>query len=456
MTRMEEFKALQQELAQTPPELDSAVERARERTKKRLWKQRVFGVPIAGAAALFAVFVVLVNVYVPFAYACSNVPGLKALVQAVVFNTSLQEALEHDYVQPVVDSQSIGEFTVTVDAIIADQKQINVFYHVDSNIYSRYTDRIRFLDADGNDLDNVAASGGGMRKEISESSFATLNYAGNDTTPSGIRFTIRLTSATNTSSDSIDDWETLDAAHYTFTFDLDLDDYAISRGEIYQLDQWITLEGQRIYLKSAEIYPTHIRINVGQDEANSAYLQSMSFYLEDENGNRSEPIRNGTIAIDSDENTVAYCQESVYFLKSVHWTLHITGAVWLDKGQQYTTFELATGRPDGLLPPSIYYATAVKYQNDLHVLSVGREDIWGDYIGMASVVNRGDYVADRRITYNDLYEEELPPGIRIHVPEGYRFNQTVIENYPYDDFVQVRWARTRTTTFDTLIEVPIK
>ena len=93
MTRMEEYQALQQALQQTPPALDGSVERARRRAGRRLFRRRIFGVPAASLAALFAVFVVLVNVCVPFAYACGSVPALRTLVQAVSFNPSLKAAL---------------------------------------------------------------------------------------------------------------------------------------------------------------------------------------------------------------------------------------------------------------------------------------------------------------------------------------------------------------------------
>ena len=119
MTRMEEWSALQQTLEQTPPELEDTVARAKKRAQKRIWAKRLFGMPMAGAAALLAGFVLLVNLSTPFAYACADIPGLKPLVQAVAMNPSLRETLTHNYVQEVLATQQAGEFTVTVKWIFS-------------------------------------------------------------------------------------------------------------------------------------------------------------------------------------------------------------------------------------------------------------------------------------------------------------------------------------------------
>ena len=82
MTRNEEYQALLQELETTPAALDGAVERALRR-RKRDRRLRLFGVPAGSLAACFAAFVLLVNLFPPFARACGSVPVLRELAQAV-------------------------------------------------------------------------------------------------------------------------------------------------------------------------------------------------------------------------------------------------------------------------------------------------------------------------------------------------------------------------------------
>ncbi|MFR6095761.1 MAG: hypothetical protein ACLUIW_10750 [Dysosmobacter welbionis] len=77
MTRNEEYQALLQELETTPAALDGAVERALRR-RKRDRRLRLFGVPAGSLAACFAAFVLLVNLFPPFARACGSVPVLRS------------------------------------------------------------------------------------------------------------------------------------------------------------------------------------------------------------------------------------------------------------------------------------------------------------------------------------------------------------------------------------------
>ena len=84
MDRMEEYRLLLDELEQTPSGLESALPRARARYRRRRLS-RWIAAPAGSVAAMFAVFVLLVNLVTPFALACSNIPILKELTAAVAF-----------------------------------------------------------------------------------------------------------------------------------------------------------------------------------------------------------------------------------------------------------------------------------------------------------------------------------------------------------------------------------
>ena len=70
----------------------------------------------------------LVNLSVPFARACGNVPVLRELARAVAWSPSLSAAVENDYVQPIGQSQTVNGITATVEYVIVDQKQVNIFF----------------------------------------------------------------------------------------------------------------------------------------------------------------------------------------------------------------------------------------------------------------------------------------------------------------------------------------
>ena len=97
MNRKDEYNEWMAELEQTVPALDGTLTRAQKRRRR---KKIILG-PILSVAAVFALFVVAVNSSVKVAYACSQIPILKELAEAVTFSQSLTDAVENEYVQPL-------------------------------------------------------------------------------------------------------------------------------------------------------------------------------------------------------------------------------------------------------------------------------------------------------------------------------------------------------------------
>ena len=131
MNRMEEYQALRATAEQPAAGLEDTLTRARKRLRRR---RAMVLRPLTGLAACFAVFVVLVNFCAPVAYACSKVPGLRELAEAVTFSRSLTDAVNNEYVQPIDLKQTKNGITASVEYLIVDQKQVNVFFRNDSLI----------------------------------------------------------------------------------------------------------------------------------------------------------------------------------------------------------------------------------------------------------------------------------------------------------------------------------
>ena len=129
MDRMEEYKALRDAPEELPPALDGAVARARARARRRrLWRR--ISAPAGSVAAVFAAFVLLVNLSTPFALACGKVPVLKELAAAVAFSPSLKAAVENDYVQYIGQSATDNGITVHLEYLMADQGGLMLFLSV--------------------------------------------------------------------------------------------------------------------------------------------------------------------------------------------------------------------------------------------------------------------------------------------------------------------------------------
>ena len=362
MNRNEEYAALLRELDTTPPALDTTVDRAMER-RRAARKRRLWGIPVGSLAACFALFVGLVNAFPTFAAACEDVPVLGALAEAVRFSPSLSAAVEHDYVQPVGQSQTKNGITATVESIIVDQKQVNIFFTLEGEGYKTLSAEMpRFSPAQ-----QCSILGSDFQQKPGTLLNFTLDYVDQDV-PDGFTMTFSVTGQrageqqeTPAAPDRAIEDEMLAPSTEPeaeilaeFTFDLTFDPQFTAQGEVLAVNETFTLDGQTFTLTEAEVYPTHLRINVEGAEDNTAWLKGLEFYLENEDGERFDAVSGGVTASgDTDSPAmVSYRLESPWFSNSDHLTVHITGAKWLAKEHQRVYVDLEHGTapwlPDGV------------------------------------------------------------------------------------------------------------
>lgn len=349
MNRLEEYNALMQELEETPAQLNFTVARAKARSKKQK-ARRLIGAPLSSLAAVCAVFVLLVNVSAPFAMACSNVPILKELVDTLCFNPSLIAAVENDWVQPIGQTERDGEYAMTVEYLIVDQKQLNVFYRLEGGSVidpeDRYMLRPEFLDAQGEHIKASVVTGGS--RIDGELYRITVDFTSSvDTMPGQLRLECTLNRAWDDSENG-----QLDGSVADFTFDLTFDPKFTAQATVLELDRWLELDGQRVLLKTVEIYPTHMRVELEDAPDNTAWLRGLTLYVENEDGDSFGSISNGISATGSPDSPfmTGFRLESSFFSDSGGLTLCISGAEWLEKEKQWAFVDLAsveaTGLPD--------------------------------------------------------------------------------------------------------------
>ena len=354
MNRNEEYQALLQELEPTPPALAGTTERALRR-RRRDRRLRLFGVPVGSLAACFIAFVLLVNLFPPFARACGNVPVLRALAQAVAWSPSLSAAVENDYVQPMGQSQTENGITATVEYVIVDQKQVHIFFTLKGEGYESLSAEM----PEFTPRQHCAVLGADFRQEPGTLLHFTLDYQDNDV-PEGFTMAFAVTGETGTVAEDAPaapsrsildepEWEEPDILA-SFTFDLAFDPTYTARGELVPVNSTFQLDGQTLTVTEVEVYPTHVRVNVEGAADNTAWLKDLDFYLENEDGERFDSISNGVSAT-GDPDTPAmksFRLESPYFADSTHLTLHITGATWLDKNRERVRADLKNGTVEWL------------------------------------------------------------------------------------------------------------
>lgn len=369
MNRKEEYEALLLELQQTPAELEHTVERAWKRKKAAGRTRRAWLASCGSIAACFTAFVLLVNLSVPFARACGNVPVLRELAKAVAWSPSLSAAVENDYVQPIGQTQTENGVSATVEYVIVDRKSLHVFYTLE------FDDELGdvYADYDYGEIHGWSGDAGSARLESGELNELGIDFVEQDV-PDTLELTLRVYARGGDDGaapaeeiwdeDALFEAPAREAPDYLaeLSFQLEFDPCFTAQGQILPIDAEFTLDGQSFTLTEAELYPTHLRLNLHADPDNTAWLAGLDLYLENEHGERFEQSLNGISATgDPDgEGFGTFWLDSPFFSRGQQLTLHITRAKWREKEGPETRLDLAAGTAEHL-PEGVRFLGAERY-----------------------------------------------------------------------------------------------
>lgn len=364
MNRMDEYKAMLEELEPIPN--SNSVQKAFRRRNRKKAVVRTMG----SLAAVLCLFVGSINLSPSVAAACKEIPFLAELTELLTFHPSLQEAVENDYIQLVGQEQTQNDITARIEHLIVDQKQVTIFYRLHSEVYHVLSATPDVLSVDGEPV-RASISSGGLYEEDNELRDITIDFMEEDV-PDTLNLTLSIhdngiyeTGIYETEPTSYAGQMEEELARpkpiAEMTFRLGFDPNFTEQGRTVTLDQNVVLDGQTITVTDMEIYPSHIRINIEEAEENTAWLKSLRFYLETEDGRRVEKISNGISATGTLDNPsmTSYRAESTYFYDADAIRLVITGADFLDKDKELVHINLKTLEHDEL-PEGVEIASAKK------------------------------------------------------------------------------------------------
>lgn len=433
MTRNEEYKALLAALEQPPEGLEQTVAKALQRETASRKKRRVFGIPAGSLAACFLGFVLLVNLFPPFARACGTVPLLRELAKAVAWSPSLSAAVENEYVQPIGQSQTANGVTATVEYVIVDQKQLNVYYTLDSrdDLQLEADACLRVPDTGWSGGSGSYGTPNGELREI------RLDFIDTDM-PAALELEVKVFAGHGSEEPAEPDAQVGqedpfaapqgDAPDYLaeFTFHLAFDPAFTARGEVIPVDAVFTLDGRTVSITEAEVYPTHMRLNFHTDPANDAWLAGLDFYMEDETGHQFRPNTNGILStgMTGGSDDAAVWLDSPYFSHGARLTLYITGAEWLDKEAPRVRLDLEQGTAENL-PEGVRFLKAEKLQGgwivsfaaplkENRMYSLFNQMVWDgegqayDVSWWSSCYGYEDPATGERLDSDTVFTEEFP------------------------------------------------
>ena len=348
MNRREEYWALISELKEEPAALESSVQRAIKRAKRRRWKRS-----LSSLAGVCAAFVLMVNASPAFAVSCGNIPILKEIASAVAWSPSLKSAIEHDFIQYIGQLQTLDRITLTLESVIADAQQMVVFYRADypgaeDDLWHSISCDLK--DSDGVPLKQYSVTSGSSQEGLS---CFEIHFA-DSAPPQDLILDLQL---------HFYNGQDERKSTSTYTFPLHLNPAKIAQNIQLPVNQWVELDGQRLLVERLELSPTTTALYLDDDRSNTAWLKSLDFYFTDRNGTRYDQPDNSISAMGrGTEGFYTYYHQSLYFLDDLDGLkLHITGATWQDKNEHTIQVDLTCGQADWL--PEYILELSAKEEN---------------------------------------------------------------------------------------------
>ncbi|MCL2079612.1 MAG: DUF4179 domain-containing protein [Oscillospiraceae bacterium] len=351
--------------------------------------RRLVALPAGSVLSLFIAFILAVNLSPAFAQELSKVPVLDDLAAAVSFSPSLSEAVLHNYVQHIDQEQTVNDITIKVDYIIVDGKQLHMFLSVQSEKYEDAAPSASgtvLLNADGSPIAGYRQRMSGLVTTDYNHEYLTDEMLQNKTwhiifdfmdTKIPNHIILKTSVFDSQKSEMVLNEEETTAFSTTYMLDtisefsipIDIDSNLIQPSKEITVNHDFMIDGQMLTVSGVEIFPTHALLTITEGEENTAYLQSLSAYLADENGNRYEPhgYNDNRWYYEGNDGITKIYLESPYFTDFRNLTLAITDAVWLDKDYGLTKIDLVNNEAFNL-PPNVRFIDAARLNNDWAII----------------------------------------------------------------------------------------
>ncbi|MFD0694039.1 DUF4179 domain-containing protein [Paenibacillus sp. GCM10027628] len=309
-----------------PESLGSYVQRGIQKgaAEQRKLRRNRWAVAIASSILLFMLSGTI-RISPAFASWVGSIPGMDRIVKLISQDQSLRLAVEHDFIQPVGISDEHDGIRVTVDGIIVDEVRMNILFTITplskeipiAGLPSNY----RLTDGSGAQLQAAIGYGmepsGGVADQTNGRSIhrrIDVQFIHESEMPQTAVFEIR-------DKEGQEPWR--------ITFPIDHERFKQMK-HTFDLNQTVSLDGQKITFSKVTIYPTRTMVEVTFDEANSKQIFGFrDIRMVNEKG---ESLTTNMASIVSPDQRILYFESSFF---SVPKHLHLEGSLLtaLDKDQ---------------------------------------------------------------------------------------------------------------------------
>ena len=213
------------------------------------------------ACVLLIVLFTSIKVSPTFASYVSSIPGMQKIVDLMRNDKGMISIVENEYLQIIDATVEENGVKLTIDAIIVDEDRAFLYYTIETDQpYSNVIlSEARFTDKEGNELPLGSAvySHGNVEKNRPISGELLLAYPLEYKLPSEINL------YTGVKADGVD---VLVSQAVPIT--IDYEKFSAIK-KVYEVNETVAIEGQKILVEKVEIRPTRIAVSVLYDEMNS-------------------------------------------------------------------------------------------------------------------------------------------------------------------------------------------
>jgi hypothetical protein len=329
--KLQDYKKMYDNIPVSIESLDAAImagfQRAKiEEVKKPTRTKWLYS--FVAAAVLLIGFFTSVRLSPVLADYVAVLPGMEKIVDMIRFDKGKMSAIENDYYQEIGAFDTDNGLKVTIDGAIADEKGMVLFYSMEADQKQKnlYFDGLKLERQDGKDLLYGASSGSSLNSEEGETHFSgTIDYYFEKTLDSK-DFVLELKVKGDTT------------AEFNIPFTLTKE---IAGKKTYQLDQTVSIEGQKITFISATVNPLRVAVHLKYDPANSKKILSLDdLRLVDENGEVWNKVNNGVTATNISDNEQIIYLQSNYFRQPKELYLALNKLQAVDRDEEIVTVDI--------------------------------------------------------------------------------------------------------------------
>ena len=291
--------------------------------------------PSIAAAIILFLLISMIRISPVFADYLEDVPILKYIVKLVHYDKGLKSSVENKFIQTIGVSDEHEGIKFTIDNIIVDAARMVVFYTIENNSQYKYLEmsNVKFTDETGKSIE--AGYGFGISYDKQElrkiQDNLKVSFVESTIIPETIHLQVEFHQK-DTPMNYVVNPNRIKLP-YTWQIDIPVDKNKFANmKEVYDINQTVEIENQKIIIEKAIINPTRIEVQLAFPEENSKkILRFEDIKIVDEKGEEFATITEDVSATMPDDNHINLYFESNYFSKPKELYLQLGSLRALDK-----------------------------------------------------------------------------------------------------------------------------